>query len=661
MKNASEISMMAAYSTFKILYDEKKYKSPYQLLAEFVRYIFANSNKVSYEVLDMKCMLKEFFCFDIPEAVVKTTLNTLKDDGVVLSNGMYSIPQSLLENDSRHFEKTNEDSQARVSDLITAIKEFIKEKECEVGFIGDDVLMKSLVSFFVENDSTDRTTKYYNYIAEFVVRNKDKSIAECLKDIREGSLLYMGLNARYDKEAGSGFKPLTLFLDTEILFDLGGYNGDIFKILAEDFLKQVKEVNAKSDNKIKLVYFPEVKREIDYYFNSAEAIVEKKTQTIGLNKSAMNIITQGCNSASSIVEKKEKFFSMLRSYRINEDEKDDYYDSKYEEYNRETFGDLEGDNPEEREQAVKFVSNINKLRKGEVFYREIDSRFLLVTRTKTVLRMSEEKVKEIKKEKGIELMCGFAVSLDRITSLLWGRLWNGFGGQLYPATADAAVKAKIVLSSTIARKIDDEFKKTKEDYEAKRITLEQMAGVTLALKEKMVLPEDLMDENLDEIMDFSPAYLSRYQVMVEKSAEAIAEKDKEIKRIRQMQNKAIAEKENIIDVQKKQIEEKNAETCALIEEIKRMKEEKRKRDETLKNEELKRSAKKEKRKRIVKTIVFWILVIGCIVACVVLSCKLKEYILSRIAAGIGIFLFFVWAYEPIKKFYFRLSTKKRKK
>lgn len=44
-------------------------------------------------------------------------------------------------------------------------------------------------------------------------------------------------------ENGSITKPLTLYLGTEILFSLAGYNGEIFQQFADDFFAQARIAN----------------------------------------------------------------------------------------------------------------------------------------------------------------------------------------------------------------------------------------------------------------------------------------------------------------------------------------------------------------------------------------------------------------------------------
>ena len=84
-------------------------------------------------------------------------------------------------------------------------------------------LTKELIGFLID-EQQNTFSKYSDLIGEFVLKNEqDKEIQEGLNNIREGSILYIGLIHNIG-ETGSITKPLTLYLGTEILFSLVGYN-----------------------------------------------------------------------------------------------------------------------------------------------------------------------------------------------------------------------------------------------------------------------------------------------------------------------------------------------------------------------------------------------------------------------------------------------------
>lgn len=356
--------------------------------------------------------------------------------------------------------------------------------------------------------------------AFIISHENDIKLQECLNDIREGSILYIGINYNIN-ETGSIIKPLTLFLDTEVLFSLMGYNGTIYEQLAKDFYEQVKNANSK-ERKIHLRYFSDVKKEIDDFFSAATMIVEGKKMPS--EKAAMKFITNGCKTAADVKIKQADFYHKLQlAYNIIEDQKTDYYAEANNLNNLESL-----ENNEQELDAWKFISHINKLRKGKVFNTNVDSEYLFVTNTNDVLRVSREQVECLKRTEARSSVNDYAVSVDWATNILWFKLGNGFGRKEYPANINTVLKAKVVLASNIAHDISKVYNETKKQYEQGKITVEQVAARITALRKQTVLPEELSNENIDEKMEVSSDYVARFEEEVRLNREKLEQKDEEL-------------------------------------------------------------------------------------------------------------------------------------
>ena len=97
MSSNNPTSILASFSTMKSLVDAQQYQSPYQILAEFIQYIIIKSNLHSFTAIEMKNRLFEVFGFDIPEAVVRTTVRGLQF--VKTENRIYHVnPIELKDN-----------------------------------------------------------------------------------------------------------------------------------------------------------------------------------------------------------------------------------------------------------------------------------------------------------------------------------------------------------------------------------------------------------------------------------------------------------------------------------------------------------------------------------------------------------------------------------
>ena len=65
MKTVYSESIMASYATFKELYNSKEYRSPYQILSEFIKYIIVSRSLYSFTATDVQSHLLDEFGFNL--------------------------------------------------------------------------------------------------------------------------------------------------------------------------------------------------------------------------------------------------------------------------------------------------------------------------------------------------------------------------------------------------------------------------------------------------------------------------------------------------------------------------------------------------------------------------------------------------------------------
>lgn len=70
-------------------------------------------------------------------------------------------------------------------------------------------------------------------------------------------------------------------------------------------------------------------------------------------------------------------------------------------------------------ESWKYISHINKLRKGSVFTNNFDAEYLIVTNTKCTLNISREQTERAKKENGLDYANDYAVSVDIIAAITY--------------------------------------------------------------------------------------------------------------------------------------------------------------------------------------------------------------------------------------------------
>lgn len=624
------ISVLASYATLRSVFESKQYKNIYQLLSEFIKYVIISEKKHVFTSSDMKNMLKKSFGFDLPEAVVRTAL---KGAPFTRSEPGQFVVTDLEDQQDDQFEKSKMDADKEEHYLADRLLEYAQKTSPEVPW-DSEMMMQELMTYLLEPDHEGGRSEYRELISKFILSCEDNErIQSNLNSIREGVVLYLGLNNNI-AEVGKITNRITLYLATEILFSLSGYNGVIYEDLAMDFINLVKKANSPS-KMISLSYFPETKKEIEDFFYKAEKIVERKEPY--LDRPAMKAIINGCSNSTEVSEKLADFYHNLQlKFGITCDEKTRFYSKELDAYNLESK-----ETDPKNEEGLKFVSHINKLRRGKKSATELDSGYLYITNTNSILVISYQEAQKAntKDREKHEKMFGYAVSLDHITNILWYKLGSGFGNQGYPKNVQAVLKAKSLLSSKIIQQISKSFEQAKADYESGNLTKEKVASRMIVLRQKPTLPEELTSDNIDKSLDFTDDYLDHYETDAQQNAAAMAEMASELEYMRtkdQQREKEAYQKAVTMAQMAQELEEmrikdqyQEAQNKALEAQVAAFEREK--------EEQRKEAQRKENRKSFVKMLIFKIVVIiALIVAYVWIVLELqKRKIESPVFATIG--------------------------
>lgn len=618
-------SVLASYVTYKELYANDNYRSAYQILAEFIKYIIATEEIYNFSVPELKRRIQAVFGFQLPNAVIKSTIKKMEYIEKIPCKEEYGVNRKNIKADERFFQyKTNAEKENAA--LTRKMIEYAEHHEHEN--ISKNELIQELIAYLLDESNGG---KYQQIISAFILENsEDENIVKQLNAIREGSILYLGLNCNIT-ETGSITKELTLYLDMEVLFDIYGYNGEVFKTLANDLIALVKEAN-KSSKKIKLRYFEDTQREISSFFSTAEEIV--RTKAYLKENVAMKAIVNGCKNSTDVSDKEADFFHELQyKYGIILDEKKDYYSQRDYVANLEEAYATEP----ETEVSLKYLSNINKLRKNQVFYEYTKTEFLFVTETWKTLELSKkiaEEQKKIQTNDEDTVVCGLAINMSFLTNILWYKLNRGFGAKNYPQNLDSVIKAKIVLSNLISQNVTATYNQYKKEYVEGNLTSEQMAGRLLGLRKKASKPEEITIDNLSDNLNFEPDYLCRYEEERELQRVELEEKEEMIQQLTfssmaeldkvQSQlaatNEELKETKNVAESQQAQLQNQNE----IIADQKAALDEKDKLLEKYQKAEIEKKHRKDKREKI-RRFVFAIL---CRVLCIVVV-GLTAYLLAK--------------------------------
>lgn len=635
MKKSPEI-VMASYVTYKELFRGKKYKSPYQILAEFIKYIIIQEKIYQFSCLEIKKMIIDTFGFKLPNAVLKSALKKVE---CVEKNGQrdeYSVDYKKISVDSS-FEMYKKNAEQENVRLMTKLVEFTEEKLCER--LDENKKQELLADFMAYLLDESNGGDFQDIISIFILKNQENK--EQIQAIREGCILYSGIN--YDiNEVGSITENLTLYLDVEILFDLYGYNGEIFQTLAIDMIKLAQEANTKKKY-IKLRYFEDTKREIEDFFRRAEDIVTGKV--LLKENIAMKAIVSGCNDVTDISDKQSDFFHTLQyQYGILEDENRGYYEKEQYEANLEGVC-LDGIdmNDSSIQESIKVISHINKLRKNKAFFDYLKSEYIFVTETRKTIEISNKITEMISEGDEIDgKYVGYVTNMNFITNLLWYKMSKGFGGDELPQNINAIIKAKIVLSNYIAQNVAKTYDECKVAYEKGDITSEQFAARLIALKNKNIRPEEISVEGIEEDLNFDPDNIRKFEEESNWQKLKLKEKEQELKDIRKSYietNQKVDSMQQELALTREDQKEQNkilAKQEKVIEEQSKIINEQKVRIEKFEIQERNKEVKREKRRKVIRFIWHIISRILVLALIVIISYSATKAIKADLATSLSI-------------------------
>ncbi|WP_418498173.1 hypothetical protein [Flagellimonas sp.] len=502
-----ENKLIASVVVFKELLDNDK--DIYDVISEFLKAVIIDKQIWNFNSTELKLLLEEVFDFKLPEAVIRSTLKNrlIRSQFLKVDNGTYIVNniQNTIDPD---FEKKYLEKKKLYQEIENEFIGFI-EKNKKVSFNKSEreLVQENINQYLLGNFTGE---KYTQDISEYIIKKKDdKEFANRLNVVKEGVVLYSGIRYTADlNELGKWTKPLTIFLDTEILFNYEGYNGTVYKEIFLDFLKLVREINQsnKKEKLIELRYFSETQIEIEKFFHVATLIIENKV-SLDPSKTAMKEIINGCRSKSDILVKKTKFFHFLQTNGIYIEDDKDYYTNKA--FNVEDISILDElqklsklsgreFNEEYCKNNLKLFTKVNVLRKGQNGNGFENCRYILLTGNHYIHYLAHQpKIKENEKD------VPFATDIDFITDKFWFKLKKGFGhsGDT-PKSFDMISKAQIVLSSQISNTVQEKYTVLTEKFANGELTKDEAISITYELRESILKPEEITAVNVSDKLTF---------------------------------------------------------------------------------------------------------------------------------------------------------------
>lgn len=638
-----ESKCLASLAVFRELYNSEK--DIYWIIGEFLKEIITSNGKYQFSLTEISQLLNDTYDFKIPPAIVQTALSRFKDS-FTKAQGLYTITnKSAFSITGKLTGKHNEirsSNEIIISNLFKFIEE---EKKSTLTEEEEEKIVHSFCSFIIDESTVQ---DYTQYISAFILKGKqDTNFTSQLNTIKEGVVLYTGIKYTSNlNELGSWKTELTIYVETEILFHFAGYNGQLFEILFNDFFSLVKEINQKSQKKdgkrlIHLKYFTEIKDEVERFFKKAEFIVSGKDKA-NPSKTAMTSIIDGCISPAEIIEKKTRFFELLKSNSILEDEYSNYYSEYNYRYNIEDhflLNKLIGHTGiEDHSVYLKYLNYINILRKGKSDKGFENVGYVLLSGTSNTLHLAWNE--NLKSNGNVPL----ASNLSFLTNKLWFRLSKGFGKGDYPKTFDIVTKAQIVLSTQLNDSVGDKFNELQSKFKNGKLTEIQAVASIAELRRQAKRPEEINEFDIEDVLrSIEESSIENYLKEQELLKRKVDKQEEENKKLKESWENAQKEK-----IQKEKAYEdliwlKEQENTKKEIELEKYRKAERKKIET-----------KFKRNRIFKkvgiVIIFLVFIAGGILLYVYFN-KALGIITGTIAGSLTIAAFFNIDFKTVKGFF----------
>lgn len=386
----SQVNKLASYATYRQLYNDRK-KDTYFVISRFIEHIILSNELNSFDVEKISSLLNENFGFNIPSYVIQSSIKRI--EFVSKKDGQFLVSRENISLDSeikQELEESDLKSRALMSSLIKYVKNE-KDKDQE---ISEEKLTREFTSFLLDDSFNG---DYSRIISKFIIEHDtDVNFLKNINQIKEGAVLFSGINYTSDISKLTWKNNINLYVETEILFHLAGYNGVFFQKLANDMFQLINEMNQKSNKRIiSIRYYKEVSEDIDHFFGTAEEIV-KGNKFVDIGNVAMDEIVRDCSTPADVINKRARFTNILKQYSVSEADSLNYYSPEYHDFNIESQEIVEkyGLATENKEKYLKHLNYTNILRKKDDINSENlslkESKHLVITEVGKILQMAND-------------------------------------------------------------------------------------------------------------------------------------------------------------------------------------------------------------------------------------------------------------------------------
>lgn len=482
---------MASLAVFKQLFNSGN--DIFCIIAEFIKQEIISRGLTDFTEQQMHEFLLIDNGFDVPQAVIHTSIKRLpfltrQKESVVVSTSLSSDECNTFKKQIDNATEERELISKRLINYANSKREVALTNEEETE------LCKSFYAYVVDDTAPIR---FSELVCAFILENEnDIELQKHLNLIREGVISFIGLSY-YNNSYGtvdSFDKEIYIYLETEILFHMAGYNGLTYQNLFEEFYSQIQEINKMHQIKngkkvIFLRYFTETLNEINEYFDQAEKIV-RRSKLPDPSKTAMHSLVNGVTDPSVIMDKRTEFDRLLKEHGI-----------QYEDY---SF-DLSKDNGsycldyksfiDDKESSVqeKVYSDLTLL--NWIYIKRNKRKIESFANMKAILLTGNYHVMQLAMDERLHQPGELALSatIDFLTTRFWFSLCKGLSKDCNLLSANVLTKARLALASLNCESINKAYKEIEQEIDKGGYDKELMKSRIASLHRRFRMPENVDD------------------------------------------------------------------------------------------------------------------------------------------------------------------------
>lgn len=492
---------IAAISVFGVYKTENR--DAYDVIADFTKAAIAIKKEVEITPEVVQSNLMELYSLNIPVSIIKGVLKNRLKEIVSRTNGVY-IVNSLPQDDiSSKIDELLESYNIILSGLKSFLASSVK-KESLLN-LDEDFIVNQFAKFIIDDYADERLEPYFS--AYIISKKDDKDFRSYFERFAAGLISYYGLQYN-DNNNNVGSWPkdckLSIFIDTEFLFDCAGYNDSYYKKIFDEFKSLVDEINKPYKDKpvIELKCLPETLTSFDRVINTAKALVDKKQAPDPSKEAILKIVTES-HDVFEVETHKAKVLSEVKKSNITFDT-NDYssfsVDPRYVTFGKEEYekylAEYSSENPENAEPKIdyytKVLTIINGLRGGVSKTSFENCRYIFLSNSRIGHRIAYDQARN--NDNAVPL----STDIDWLVSRFWYKLNKSFSNTRIPLSLDIVARSQASLSedvcSVIKKRFDDIKKKNLDDGVKQKL----YASIRTIPKEI-----ELYDStNLPDILDF---------------------------------------------------------------------------------------------------------------------------------------------------------------